>query len=246
MSKFCEGEFTQSLGFIHTMPIGYYWVVGDRLEYWGLNTKGSMGYDGSLSLQAVCDALNAKAKEIMQGLPTFIFDESEDKLQRIKRVREEAGLGLKEAKDLVEGNQPSCVLIKGGPFDGKCVLTNSISTIIPVGVIDVMKLQVEGSMTFSQEDVWNLTMDFGLVFMTRISKSTIEGNYYCLVAHKYGDDTTYELGYSHGSEDVVLSASLEQCFSVSKSLNMVYKEGQLYAAQRFQETCDAFFTKGRA
>lgn len=239
MINFLPKELTEELGFDYLLHSGYYWVEDEGISYWNPDSHGTVLYKGELGLLEVCNKLNEESKRIFDSharqLP-FEFLEGEDKIQAIVRVRKELGLGLREAKDLVEGNYnfPSSVVIKGGPLDGMCKVSYEY---ISVAILDVIPLPIEQVIKFSDEGLWELdcsSYSFPYTLMRSINTDTY------VQAFVYPDGhIKYELGC--GNKDcIVYKGDLDTCLSLSNKFRDAFKEGRKNAAARFLDLSNSF------
>jgi hypothetical protein len=237
-------DFIKSLGFEppYIMSVGFYWYdeINDRLEYWNDDCQGSLHppINTELNVGEVVQRLNNETRNLY-SIPLNYSQPNESKLNVVDRLRNERGISLREAKDLVESNRPEYIevidtkgrLVLPNGYLATCVcLIPSSGKILPENASSVLNLwNLTKTIYISNEDTWELVIDYDYPFSTKIRLvSNDEWTLY------YDGSLPLKLGRK-SSKEPAFTGTKEQCIKVQTLIEESYKEGKELMNKRIKE-----------
>lgn len=228
-------DFIQSLGFEppYIMTVGFYWYdeIHNRLEYWNDGCQGSRRppTNTELNVGEIVQRLNNETRNLYT-IPLNCIQEGESKLDVVNRLRNERGISLREAKDLIESNRPQYIqvidtkrrlVLPNGYLATSVCLIPSSGKVLPESASNVLNLwNLTKIINIPDSDTWELVVDYPYQLSTSIR----------LVSN---DDWTL---YYNGSLPLILgrkstkepsfTGTKEQCIEVQTLVEESYKEGK--------------------
>lgn len=227
-------EFIQSLGFEppYIMTVGFYWYdeVHGTLQYWNDGSQGSLRppTNTELNVSEIIQRLNNETRDLYT-LPSDYLQPDESKLDAVNRLRNERGISLREAKDLVEGNRSEYIhvfdtkgrlVLPSGYLATSACLIPSTGMVLPEKASYVLNLKPSKTIFITEEDTWELVIDYEYLFSTNIR--LVSDDEWTLF---YDGSLSLKLGHKSTNKPS-FNGTKRQCIEVQTLVEESYKEGK--------------------